>query len=241
MNALRRLWPLLILLSLMGCKVDLYSGLSEDEANQMLALLMLRNVDAEKKIIKEGNVTVRVEKEQFTDAVEVLRQHGLPSKRTETMADLFPSGQLVTSPAQEQAKISYLKEQLLEKMLRGMDGVISAQVSIAESVSQNRREAPVPSASVFIKYSPGINMQNRETDIKRLIHTGVPNLRSENISVVLQAADYRYRPAAAKAQPTQNTQSWLRKYAIWLVGGLTLLGCAVAIGVLAWRRRTAAS
>lgn len=62
MKALRRLWPLLILMSLMGCKVDLYSGLSEDEANQMLALLMLRNVDAEKKIIKEGNVTVRVEK-----------------------------------------------------------------------------------------------------------------------------------------------------------------------------------
>ncbi|AUH50663.1 EscJ/YscJ/HrcJ family type III secretion inner membrane ring protein [Chromobacterium sp. ATCC 53434] len=240
MNICRRLWPLLILLCLVGCKVDLYSGLSEDEANQMLALLMLRDVDAEKKIIKEGNVAIRVEKEQFTDAVEVLRQHGLPGKRTETMADLFPSGQLVTSPAQEQAKISYLKEQLLEKMLRGMDGVVSAQVSIAESASQNRREPPAPSASVFIKYSPGINMQSRETDIRRLIHNGVPNLRSENISVVLQAADYRYRPAAA-AQAAQAPQSWWRAYAIWLAGGLTLLGCAAAIGVLAWRRRAAAS
>ncbi|MGE8357613.1 MAG: EscJ/YscJ/HrcJ family type III secretion inner membrane ring protein, partial [Microvirgula sp.] len=77
---------------------------------------------------------------------------------------LFPSGQLVTSPAQEQAKILYLKEQLLEKMLRGMDGVVSAQVSIAESVGQHRREPPSLSASVFIKHSPEVNLANREAD-----------------------------------------------------------------------------
>lgn len=221
---MRRGWPLLMMLCLAGCKVDLYSGLPEEEANHMLALLMLRRVDAEKRVVKEGNVTIRVEQAQFIDAVEVLRQNGLPRKKTETMADLFPSGQLVTSPAQEQAKITYLKEQLLEKMLRGMDGVVSAQVSIAEGVSQNRREPPTPSASVFIKYSPGVNMLNRETDIKRLVYTGIPNLRPENISVVLQAADYRYRsPTPAAPARRHDWQTWLMA----ILAGLAVISAAV--------------
>jgi type III secretion protein J len=221
---------LLLALCLTGCKTELYSGLSEEEANQMLALLMLRGIDSEKRVIKEGNVMLSVDKDRFADAVEILRQQGLPRKRTETIADLFPSGQLVTSPAQEQAKINYLKEQTLEKMLRGIDGVINAQVSIAENISHNRRETPRPSASVFIKYTPGINMSSRETEIRRLIQKGVPNLSAENISVVLQATDYRYqRPA----EP--DRQRW-RKHAPWLAAAMTLLLLIVAGGGFMFHR-----
>ncbi|KAB7897040.1 type III secretion protein SsaJ [Serratia sp. Leaf50] len=222
----------LLALCLTGCKVDLYSGLTEADANQMLALLMLRNIDSEKQVVKENNVTVRVEQSQFVDAVEVLRQHGLPAKPTDSMNEIFPAGQLVTSPVQEQAKINYLKEQLLEKMLRAMDGVVSAQVSIAESISSNRRDVPIPSASVFIKFSPGINMFSREGDIRNLIFKGVPNMRAENISVVLQSTDYRYqRPPAVVEKST------LRKWAPWIGVIFTLLAAAGAFIWLAYRRR----
>lgn len=226
----------LLALCLTGCKVELYSGLSEAEANQMLALLMLRDIDSEKQVIKEGNVAIKVEKSQFVDAVEALRQHGLPARRTESMNDLFPSGQLVMSPVQEQAKINYLKEQLLEKMLRGMDGVVNAQVSIAESVSHNRRETPVPSASVFVKHTPGINMQSRENDIRSLIQNGIPNLRAENISVVLQATDYRYQ----RALPVSEQPSpWWHDRKLWLVAALVLVISAVTGALLLRRRKTA--
>lgn len=147
LRARRLAGGLCLLLCLGGCKVDLYSGLVEDEANQMLALLMLRGIEADKDVAGGGDITIRVDKAQFVNAVEVLRQHGLPGKKTDSMEDLFPSGQLVTSPAQEQAKILYLKEQLLEKMLRGMEGVVSAQVSIAESAGQHRREPPTLTAA----------------------------------------------------------------------------------------------
>ncbi|MDM5065366.1 type III secretion inner membrane ring lipoprotein SctJ [Aeromonas salmonicida] len=230
---MRYLGAALLVLCLAGCKAELYSGLSEEEANQMLALLMLRGIDSEKQVIKPGNVTLNVDKARFADAVEILRQQGLPRQRTETIGDLFPSGQLVTSPAQEQAKINYLKEQTLEKMLRGMDGVINAQVSIAESVSHNRRETPRPSASVFIKYSPGVNMTHRETDIRRLIQKGVPNLAVENISVVLQATDYRYQ------RPVEPTRPDWRRRAPWLAGaGGLLLLLLTAGGIALSRRRT---
>ncbi|MGA7585569.1 MAG: type III secretion inner membrane ring lipoprotein SctJ [Rouxiella badensis] len=219
-------------LCLTGCKIELYSGLSEADANQMLALLMLRNIDSEKKVVKEDSVTVKVEQSQFVDAVEVLRQNGLPAKPTDSMNEIFPAGQLVTSPVQEQAKINYLKEQLLEKMLRAMDGVVSAQVSIAESISSNRRDLPIPSASVFIKFTPGINMHSREGDIRNLIYKGVPNLRAENISVVLQSTDYRY----ARPMPVVE-RSALQKWAPWIGGASALLVAAMGLVWMAFQRR----
>ncbi|MBV4465822.1 type III secretion inner membrane ring lipoprotein SctJ [Pseudomonas sp. SWRI79] len=226
-----------ITLMLAGCKIDLYSELSEAEANQMLAMLLLRNIDAQKEVAKGGLVTIKVDKEQFVNAVELLRQNGLPRKKVATMEELFPSGQLVTSPAQEHAKITYLKEQQLEKMLRAMDGVIIAQVSIGEGTSQNPRETPKPSASVFIKYSPERNLLNRETDIKSLIYNSVPNLRTENISIVLQAADYRYQPlseADMTAEDQNNRWTWLAQNRLLLA--LSLGALAVLVAVMSYGR-----
>ncbi|GAM52541.1 type III secretion bridge between inner and outermembrane lipoprotein [bacterium endosymbiont of Mortierella elongata FMR23-6] len=193
--------------------MDLYKDLPEAEANQMIALLILRQIDADKQPAKGGQVTVRVDKTQFVNAVEWLRQNGLPSKTVATMNDLFPSGQLVTSPAQEQAKITYLKEQQLEKMLRSIEGVVYAQVSIAQNSSQNRHETPTLAASVFIQYSPEHNLNNREISIIGLIKNGVPNLQAENISLVLQPTDYRYLPS----QPS-GFLAWLGRSRLWLTG-----------------------
>jgi type III secretion protein J len=201
MTARRGRWLVagLLACALAGCKTELYSNLPEAEANQMLALLMLRHIDADKKVVKDGNVTIRVEPDQFVNAVELLRQNGLPARRIATMEEMFPSGQLVTSPAQEQAKIQFLKEQQLEKMLRAMDGVINAQVSIASGAAQDRRDPDPPSAAVFIKYSPEYNFAARVPEIRSLVVTGVPNLSPERVSVVVQAADYRYAAASAAA------------------------------------------
>src|SRR5260363_293108 len=62
----------LLLLSalLAGCKVTLYSDLTESEANQMLALLMMNRISAAKQQNKAGALTLQVEKTQFIQAVE---------------------------------------------------------------------------------------------------------------------------------------------------------------------------
>lgn len=225
-----------LLLCLTACKIELYNKLSEEEANQMLALLLLSNVDADKQPGKAGDITLRVEKDQFVNAVEILRQNGFPKRKTDTMADLFPSGQLVTSPAQEQAKMTYLKEQQLEKMLSSMDGVIHAQVSIAETIStDSKEELPPPSAAVFIKYSPEANLANREAEIKSLIHDGVPNLRPDNISVVLQAADYRYLPKTAAVTPSAQPgwQIWLATHKWKVLMGIGVITLITVVSLLA--------
>ncbi|GAB3629262.1 protein EsaJ [Pandoraea terrae] len=232
----RRVTGMVALLLLTGCKVDLHSGLQEGEANQMLALLMLAGIDADKRPAATGTVNLRVERAQFVHAVEVLRQHGLPQRRRDSVADVFPSGQLVSSPLQEQAKLIYLKEQRIEKMLTGMEGVISADVSIAHAPPDSAgRPAAPPGVAVLVKYTPEVNLAQRVTDIKSLVHDSVPGLAPERISVVLQASDYRL--PAAKAMPSAE-----KLQAVPWPAAIVALALLVGAGGFAWflrrRRRT---
>jgi type III secretion protein J len=150
------------------------------------------------------------------------------------MAELFPAGQLVTSPAQEMAKMVYLKEQQLATMLGAMEGVISAQVSIAQDPAADGRQPEPASVSVFIKHSPQFNLARSQEDIRALLHDAVPRAAPENISVVMQAADYRY--AAPSAAPPPGGRSWLRwlPEALLALAAALLVALAVAVG-LWWR------
>ena len=147
---------LLMALLLSGCKVQLYQNLPQAEANQMVALLMLNHIDASSEMDgKTGKVALKIEKDQLINAVELLRQNGYPKAEYVGIEQLFPSGQLVSSPAQEEAKMHF-KEQQLERTLSNMDGVISARVSIAQndsSASGSHQTPDQKSASVYIKYS----------------------------------------------------------------------------------------
>ncbi|RSD30948.1 type III secretion system inner membrane ring lipoprotein SctJ [Vibrio pectenicida] len=202
-------WLTLVLaLFLAGCKVELYQNLPQSEANQMVALLMLNHIEVGSDTdAKTGKVTLKIEKDQFINAVEILRQNGYPKADYVGIEQLFPSGQLVSSPAQEEAKMSYLKEQQLERTLSSMDGVISARVSIAQNIksgSSNHSTNTDKSAAIYIKYSPEANLSSSEAQIRNLIKNSVPDLHYENISLFLQPADFRYQPVV---QPN-NGSDW---------------------------------
>ncbi|MFM5540445.1 type III secretion system inner membrane ring lipoprotein SctJ [Aeromonas veronii] len=221
-----------------GCKSELYTRLDETEANEMLALLIYNQIPADKALDKEG-VKITVAQERFVDAVEVLRQNGLPRRRTITMQELFPSGQLVSSPEQEKAKLNYLKSQQLEKMLGSMDGVILAEVSVAEPQSQDG-EPPAPtSAAVFIKYSPGLNLPTREAEIRALIRNGIPSLAPDRISLTLQRAEYRYQPSAKPQEATHNLTLYghdIPKQVLIATSSTVLIGMTTTL--VLWRGRS---
>ncbi|MEW9809475.1 MAG: type III secretion system inner membrane ring lipoprotein SctJ [Candidatus Symbiodolus clandestinus] len=200
---------LCLLLGLAGCKLDLYRGLNEQEANQMLALLMINRIVAQKTDEQGGSLKIRVEEADFVNAVEILRQNGYPKRQFTSVNELFPANQLVTSPLQEQAKLIYLKEQRLEQLISAMEGVINATVSIADPPpSENRRETIAPSASVLVKYSPDTNMSHFISQIKSLVHNSIPGLNYEAITVVLQAIQYRFlQESLAHSASPANTPS----------------------------------
>lgn len=223
----------LLLVAIAGCKVELHRALSETEANQMLALLLVSGLQADKRADSTG-MTVRIERDDFVRGVEVLRQHGLPRQQRASVADVFPPGQLVSSPVQEQAKLIFLKEQRLERMLAALDGVMVAEVSIAQVPLDSAGRATLPpGVAVFVKYSPEVNMTQRMTDIRSLVQDSVPGLTPERISIVLQPADYRLPRVAIEASAADN-MPWR--------SGLQWTGLAIACAVLAgagafaWRR-----
>lgn len=201
-----RIAILLAMLLLSGCKVDLYSNLSEADANQMLALLMSNQIEARKNADKSGGLTLQVEQSDFVKAVEVLRQNGFPRRVYRSVDELFPSGQLVTSPGQEKAKIQFLREQSLERMLGNIEGVIEANVVIAEPENDSgvREKSVEPSASVLVKHSPGVNLKAFTAQLKNLVLNALPGVKRERISLVIQSADYRF---AAPADAPDNASA----------------------------------
>ncbi len=229
-----------LLFLLAACKVELYRDLPQNEANHMVALLRLNSIDASNDIDpKTGMATLMIDENKFINAVALLRQNGFPKPKYMSIEDLFPSGQLVTSPAQEDAKISYLKEQQLERTLSNLEGVISARVSIAESTQSDEFQAKEEkSASVYIKYSPQANLTTQENQIKSLIQNAVPGLSYDRITLFLQAANYGYQ----SAPPVKSDNEWSKLLAkveynkIPIVVGLVLLLLLSMFGFL-WLRR----
>jgi type III secretion protein J len=191
-------------LLLSGCKVDLYSSLSEADANQMLALLASSQIEGGKRLDAKTGLVLQVEKSDFVKAVEVLRQNGYPRRAWRTVDELFPTGQLVTSPAQEQAKIRYLREQSLERMLSNIEGVISANVVIADiPAEEGGQSSSEPSASVLVKYTPEVNLRALSAQLKKLIQNALPGVKQEHISMIVQAVDYRF----AATEPASSASS----------------------------------
>ncbi len=78
---------------------------------------------------------------------------------------IFPPSQLVSSPTQEHAKINYIKEQNVERLLSKIPGVIDCSI-----VLNINKEGDVPSsASVLIISSPEINLAPTINQIKSLV------------------------------------------------------------------------
>jgi type III secretion protein J len=216
-----------LLLVLTGCKTDLYSRLDQAEANRMMALLLSQRIEVDKQQAKEG-ITLRVDKSRFVEAVELLRQNGLPSKHRTGIEELFPSGQLVSSPEQEAAKLRYAKSQEMEKMLTHIEGVVSAEVSIAQNDNVDNPASSEPvSAAVLIKYSPAVNLAAREAEIRALVSDGIPGLVPERVSLVLQRIMLRLTDPPPSPAPSPY---WQAVWALPLLAGL-------ATGVWLWRRR----
>ncbi len=79
-------------LALGACKTDLYTKLSEREANEMVALLLDRGIDAARIGVKDGTSTVQVEQTRFAQAVEILKAAGYPQPSFASMGEVFKAG-----------------------------------------------------------------------------------------------------------------------------------------------------
>ncbi|MFM0730727.1 type III secretion inner membrane ring lipoprotein SctJ [Paraburkholderia sediminicola] len=228
------------LVLLAGCQKELYSGLSESEANQMIDVLGDAGISASKdNDARDGSDQqawqVEVSENDIHSALSVLRTNGLPKPHFASIGELFQKQGLVSTPAEERMRYLYGVSQDLSRTLQDIQGVVVARVQVVIPENDPLADKIKPSsAAVYIRYKPGVDLRAMAPMVKDLVAHSIEGLQYDNVSLFLQ-------PAAEKAPPPNgisnavNDVVRLRSPLGWLVGALILLTLAV-IALSAARR-----
>lgn len=183
---IRLIITLSISLLLSGCQTELYTGLNEQEANEMLALLVDQGIGVSREPGVEQTINLSVNGNQLSRAIALLTEKGYPRKKFENMGSVFVKDGMISSPTEERARYNYAINQEVSSTLSLIDGVINARIHIVlpqeNSYGDNVASS---SASVFIKHAPNLNTENFIPKIKSFVSTSVEDLNYADVSVVL--------------------------------------------------------
>jgi type III secretion protein J len=226
---------LLLMLLLAGCsKTDLYTGLSERDGNEILALLLRSAIPAEKTAAKAGT-TISVDSARVPEAVALLDAAGLPRSKFANMGDLFKKEGMISSPSEERVRYIYGITQELSRTLSQIDGVLNARVHVVLPGNDPSNQAARPSsAAVLIRHGNDATVDQLVPKIKELVVNSIEGLAYDRVSVVLIKASIADAAAPAAAVPLDKG---IAAYLPYALGGLLLLSLIgnAALGYWLWR------
>ncbi|MGN6525060.1 MAG: type III secretion system inner membrane ring lipoprotein SctJ [Burkholderiaceae bacterium] len=218
---------------LAACKQEVFTKLSEGDANDMLEVLLGAHLDAAKTTADGKTWDVTVESSQLGTALATLHANGLPAEHRASLGDMFKKDGLISTPTEERVRFIYGVSQELERTLASIDGVVAARVHVVLPNNDPMADHVKPSsASVFIKYRPDINVATIVPTVKNLVVRSVEGLTYENVNVTLVAA---IAPAVQPVPAQEGGGSPV--LAIALVATLAAAGG----GWMFWKRRSAAA
>ena len=188
---MRRALVLVAVVALAGCgREDLYTNVTESDANTMLGLLIARGISATKRPVKENLFAVAVPRDQFASAVDILKWYGIPKETFQGIGEMFPKTGLVSSPSEERIRFMHALAGNISEMLSNIDGVITARVILVLPSNDPYTNANNPaSASVFLKIRPGFDTTTQIPQIKNLVMNSVEGLKYERVAVTLVRSD----------------------------------------------------
>jgi len=175
---------------LTGCGKDpLYSKLDEQQANEMLAVLVSAGIDASKTPVEDG-WSIEVSRSGVPQAMKVLKAEGYPHEAYQSLGDVFRKEGFVSTPLEERARLLHALSQELSRTVSAIDGVVVARVHLAiPERNPLSDEKPLSSASVFIKHKPGSQVVNKAASIKALVVNSVEGLPYDNVTVTFFASE----------------------------------------------------
>ena len=229
---LRRFAPLgLVLLAACG-QSDLYTNVSEREANEMIVTLGEAGVGARKKAGTEDTFTVSAPASDFGYAMEVLTAADFPRDQNDTMKALLQKKSLVSPESEQRMCANALLTEELNATLSQIDGVQVARVHIVSPAKNKFGELPAePTASVFIKHRPDVDFASEVSKVKTLVAFAVEGLSYEKVTV----APFPATPVPVRAEPPVEHAA--AAYAAPALGGVGALVLGIA-GLRAMRRRS---
>jgi type III secretion protein J len=239
--------PFVLLLLCTGCsRIDLYTNLQEQQANEVAAVLIAAQIDADKQLSENKLWSVRIDKPDLPRAMDVLDTSGYPHKTTPTMAEVFKKDGFISSPLEERARFISATAQELSQTISRMNGVVDARVHLAMPERDPLTDTIVPaSASVFVKYGQNIKFDENGglVNVKALVRDAVEGLAPERITVVAVPVMGPWRQAIrpsnnllaeyAYQRPLVSNAGW---WAIAAAGVLTLTGAAGWATRSRWQR-----
>jgi len=182
----------------------LFASLPESEKASVIQTLKQNGIDVSLNPTT-GEVVVPVA--EYHESRMLLAGEGLPSSVPngyDTLGDM-PMG---TSRSVEAVKIKQSLEAELSRSINHISGVTSARVHLAiPEKTVFAREIALPSASVFVKLSNGRSLGRQQVQsIVHLVASSVPNLPSENITVVDQFGELLSKPSGDSSTTASSEQ-----------------------------------
>ncbi len=226
---------------LAGCsRIDLYTDLSEQQANEVAAVLLAAEIDADKRLSETKAWAVRIEKSDLPRAMDVLEGAGVPRITAPSMAEIFKKDGFISSPLEERARFISATQSGLEQTIARMNGVLDARVHLAMPERDPLTDAIVPpSAAVMVRYAQDIKFAENGgiNNVKALVRDAVEGLAPERITVVAtpSAGSWRHsvRPTDKLLAGYAYQKPWLRGE-VWVGVAASLL--LLALFALWWTR-----
>ncbi|WP_260954410.1 type III secretion system inner membrane ring lipoprotein SctJ [Pseudomonas citri] len=229
LRVLRLAALLLLSMSIAACgdRMELHRGLSEQDANEVLAELASKHIDAQKRVDKTS-VAVLVAAQDISRAVRVLSAVGLPRDSHSSLGDIFRKEGVISSPLEERARYIYALSQELERTLSQIDGVVVARVHVVlpERIAPGEPVQPA-SAAVFIKHREDFDPDSVVPRIRSMVASSIPGMAGadeKKLSVVFVPAE------TYQAQPDMvSFGSFVIPRERWEFWQLTALLCTVGL------------
>ena len=174
-------------------KTTLFSSLSEADKSKVVESLRQNGINVS---LDSATGEVLVPSTDYYQSKMLLAAEGLPESLPNgyDSLDNMPMG---TSRSVEAVKIRNGLENELARSINEISGILGARVHLAiPDKSVFVRERGKPTASVFVKLGAGRSLgENQIKAIVHLVSSSVPNLPSENVTVVDQHGNLLSKPS----------------------------------------------
>ena len=219
---------------------ELYTQLSERQANEMVAVLRSAGIEAD-KTVREGKFSVTTSRNDFSQAVRTLNAQGYPRESFDSMGKVFKREGFVSSPLEERARLMHAMSQEISNTIANIDGVITARVHLVVPERNPLIDKLQPAAAaVFIKHRADRNLASQTAQIKALVVNSIEGLSYDNVTVALFPAEGmpgdKPAPTAPAADKPQASQAALP---LPLMAGSAGGALALIGGGFLWMRRRA--